>query len=126
VNSNPPKILPIILSTLGNWLIVFVIFSLLGLFGLGWFVKSLAIVLGLLFIAPVIAFVGLRWWLSRNLIQDQCPVCSVELTGLANSELACPSCGEPLRVQNGQFTRLTPPGTIDVDAVEVSARILED
>jgi hypothetical protein len=126
VNSNPPKILPIILSSLGNWLIVFVIFSLLGLFGLGWFVKSLAIVLGLLFIAPVIAFVGLRWWLSRNLIQDRCPVCSFEFTGLVNSELACPSCGEPLQIQNGQFTRLTPPGTIDVDAVEVSARILED
>lgn len=126
MNSNSPKILPIILSGLGNWLILFVILSLFGLFGLGWFVKSLAIVLSLLLIAPVIAFLGLRWWLSRNLIQDRCPVCSFEFTGLVKSEFACPSCGEPLHIQNGQFARLTPPGTIDVDAVEVSARILED
>ena len=74
----------------------------------------------MLLITPVIAWFGFRWWLKRNLVEDQCPVCSYELTGFNGTESRCPSCGEPLKVEGGQFKRLTPPGTIDVDAVEVS------
>jgi hypothetical protein len=43
---------------------------------------------------------------------------------LEKSQLQCPSCGEPLKIENGQFERLTPPGTIDVDAVDVEAKQL--
>jgi predicted RNA-binding Zn-ribbon protein involved in translation (DUF1610 family) len=126
VNANTSKLLQLSLSSLGNWLILIAIAILLGAAGLGWIVKSIFIFLGLILIAPFIAVFGLRWWLSRNLIQDSCPVCSYEFAGLAQSQLQCPNCGEPLQIQNGHFARLTPPGTIDVDAVEVSVQQIQD
>ncbi|MBD2456946.1 hypothetical protein H6G80_23075 [Nostoc sp. FACHB-87] len=99
---------------------------LLGSLGLGWLVKSLFILFALLSLAPVVAFVGFRWWLQRNLVTDKCPVCAYEFTGLNNSQLQCPNCGEQLLVQKGHFQRFAPEGTIDVTAVEVQAQSLED
>jgi Zinc-ribbon containing domain len=126
VNANTSKLLQLTLSGLGNWLILIAIAILLGAVGLGWIVKSIFIFLGLLLIAPFIAAFILRWWLSRNLIQDSCPVCSYEFAGLAQSQLQCPNCGEPLQIENGHFTRLAPPGTIDIDAIEVSVKQISD
>ena len=113
-------------SNLARWLIIFTIIWLLGSIGLGWLVNSFLILVGLLLLAPVLAFVGFRWWLQRNLIQDECPVCRYEFTGLNRTQLQCPSCGEPLKVEQGHFNRLTPPGTIEVEAVEVPAQSVED
>lgn len=126
MNANTSKLLQLTLSGLGNWLILIAIALLLGAAGLGWIVKSIVIFLGLLLIAPFIAVFGLRWWLSRNLVQDSCPVCSYEFAGLVQSQMQCPNCGEPLQVQDGKFTRLTPPGTIDVDAIDVSVQQIPD
>jgi hypothetical protein len=92
--------------------------------GLGWLVNAFLIGLGFLIISPAILFLVLRWWLNRNIAQGNCPVCDYELAGLEKSQLQCPSCGEPLKIENGQFERLTPPGTIDVDAVDVEAKQL--
>jgi Na+/melibiose symporter-like transporter len=114
------------LSNLAGWLTFFLVIWLLGSVGLGWLVNSFFILLGLLILAPVLAFIGFRWWLQRNLIQAQCPVCQYEFTGLNRTQLQCPSCGELLKVEQGKFSRLTPPGTIDVQAVEVPAQSLED
>lgn len=108
------------------WLVTLAVVWLLGTIGLGWLVKSFFVLLCLLLIAPVVGFFGLRWWLKRNLVADVCPVCRYEFTGLNNSEFSCPSCGEPLQIQQGHFHRLTPPGTVDVEAVDVSARQLEE
>ncbi|MGL5836853.1 MAG: hypothetical protein ACRC1Z_27025 [Waterburya sp.] len=94
--------------------------------GLGWVIKSFVVLIGLLFIAPVIAFWGFQWWLKRKLIQAQCPVCSYEFTGFKNTEFNCPSCGEALQVEAERFTRITPPGTIDIDAIEVSVQSIEE
>ena len=113
-------------SNLARWLTIFTIIWLLGSIGLGWLVNSFLILVGLILLAPVLAFVGFRWWLQRNLIQDQCPVCRYEFTGLNRTQLQCPSCGEPLKVEQGHFNRLTPPGTIEVQAVEVPAQSVED
>ena len=113
-------------SNLARWLTLLAIIWLLGSVGLGWLVHSFLILVGLLLLAPVLAFVGFRWWLQRNLVQDQCPVCRYEFTGLKQTQLKCPSCGEPLKVEQGQFNRLTPPGTIDVQAVEVPIKPVED
>ena len=113
-------------STIGRWLTLLAFVWLLGSVGLGWLVNSFLILVGLLLLAPVLAFVGFRWWLQRNLVQDHCPVCRYEFTGLNRTQLQCPSCGEPLKVDQGQFNRLTPPGTIDVQAVEVPAQSVED
>ena len=108
------------------WLTLLAIAWLLASLGLGWLVNSLVIILGLLFLLPVIAFFGFRWWLQKNLVTNQCPVCGYELTGINNSQVQCANCGEQLLVKNFQFQRFTPEGTIDVKAVEVQAQSLED
>ena len=108
------------------WLTLLAIAWLLASLGLGWLVNSLVIILGLLFLLPVIAFFGFRWWLQKNLVTNQCPVCGNELTGVNNSQVQCANCGEQLLVKNFQFQRFTPEGTIDVKAVEVQSQSLED
>lgn len=113
-------------SNLTRWLIILAVIWLLGSVGLGWLVNSFLILVGLLVLAPVAAFVGFRWWLQRSLVQNQCPVCRYEFTGLNRTQLKCPSCGEQLTVEQGQFNRLTPPGTIDVQAVEVPSQPVKD
>ncbi|MDX2229383.1 MAG: hypothetical protein NW220_07080 [Leptolyngbyaceae cyanobacterium bins.349] len=107
-------------------LLPFVIIWLLGAIGLGWLVKSLLILFSLLLIAPIVAFIGFRWWLKRNLIQSSCPVCQHEFVSLNQSEFRCPSCNEPLKAEHGHFNRLVPPGTIDVNAIEVPVQQIED
>lgn len=108
------------LAEVSRFLLPFAVLWLLGSIGLGWLVKSFFILIGLLFLTPVLAFFGFRWWLQRNLVQAACPVCSHEFMGLNRAEFSCPSCGEALRAEQGVFTRVTPPGTIDVSAVEVT------
>ncbi|MFH7028604.1 MAG: hypothetical protein ACHBN1_25225 [Heteroscytonema crispum UTEX LB 1556] len=120
------KTLQLNLLNLRPWLTLLAVIWLLGSLGLGWLVNSLLIIVGLLLLAPVLAFVGFRWWLQRNLVNDQCPVCAYEFTGLNNTPLQCPNCGEQLLVQHGHFRRFTPEGTIDVTAVEVQAKSVED
>lgn len=99
---------------------------LLGAVGLGWVVNGFLIFMALLLITPVIIFWGFRWWLTRNLIEDQCPVCSYQFTGFNNIECRCPNCGETLQVKAGKFQRITPPGIIDVDVIDVYPPTLED
>nr|WP_255699285.1 hypothetical protein [Tychonema sp. BBK16] len=94
---------------------------LLASLGLGWIVKSIFILVLFLLITPVIAVFAFQWWLKRNLVEGKCPVCQYELTALNQTQCQCSNCGEPLKVEQGQFIRLTPPGTIDVTAVEVSS-----
>ncbi|BAT52456.1 hypothetical protein NOS3756_13960 [Nostoc sp. NIES-3756] len=108
------------------WLTALAIAWLLASLGLGWLVNSLLIIFGLILLAPVVAFFGFRWWLERNLVTDQCPICNYEFTGLNNSQMQCPNCGENVMVQKGHFQRFAPEGTIDVTAVEVPAQKLEE
>lgn len=126
MNQGNPKILQLKLASIGNWLIILAVVWLLGSIGLGWLVNSILILIGFVLITPVIAFIGLRWWLNRNLIIDECPVCSYEFTALNQTQFQCPNCGEPLKIEQGNFSRLTPPGTIDVSAVEINSRQIED
>ena len=108
------------------WLTLLAIVWLLGALGLGWLVNSLLIIFALLLVTPVIAFFVFRWWLQRNLVTDNCPVCEFEITGLNNTQLQCPNCGEKLSLKNNKLSRFAPEGTIDVTAVEVQNRSLED
>lgn len=108
-------------------LLTFVGFALLlSALGLGWLVKSFFIVIGLLILAPIVGIIVLQWWLRKNVVQDRCPVCAAEFTGFNQAQIQCPNCGEPLKVEQGHFKRMTPEGTIDVDAVDVSVQVLED
>lgn len=114
------------LSGIGCLLTLIVMFWVLGAIGLGWLVKSFVVLVIFILMAPAIAFLGFRWWLQRNLVEDKCPVCGYELTGLNQTQMRCPSCSEPLFVEAGQFKRVAPPGTIDVQAIEVSAKQIDD
>nr|WP_281438489.1 hypothetical protein [Synechococcus sp. C9] len=87
--------------------------------GLGWLVRGLSLLLLLVILTPTLLTLGIRWWLGRNIVTGACPVCGFSLQGLANSQTQCPNCGERLQVTGGKFTRLTPPGIVDVEAVEV-------
>ncbi|KOR34992.1 MULTISPECIES: hypothetical protein [Planktothricoides] len=121
MNQGSPKLWSLTLSDFSRLLVPLLIIWLLASIGLGWLVNSFLILVGLLLISPVIAVFVLRWWVSRNVITDQCPVCDYEFTGLNQAQFQCPNCGETLKVENRQFQRVTPPGTIDVQAVEVSS-----
>jgi hypothetical protein len=114
------------LDHLRPWLTLLAVIWLLVSLGLGWLVNSLIIILGLCLLAPVVAFLGFRWWLSTKLVANDCPVCGYKLAGLENTQLQCVSCQERLIVHNGQFERFAPDGTIDVKAVDVTTKSLED
>ncbi|MBW4633346.1 MAG: anaerobic ribonucleoside-triphosphate reductase [Iphinoe sp. HA4291-MV1] len=114
------------LSNLRPWLTLLAITWLLASLGLGWLVNSLLIIVGLLLLTPILVFFGFRLWLQYNLVSDHCPVCGYEFTGLKHSQLQCPNCREQLMVQQGHFRRFTPEGTIDVTAVEVPSKSLDD
>lgn len=126
MNSNGPKFNRVQLSGFSFWLTVLLVFSLLSAAGLGWFVKSVIIFLALLPVLGVAAVFGLQWWVSRRLVRDRCPVCEFEFAAFKESEnLQCPNCGEALQIDDDRFQRSSPPGTIDVQAVDVSVKRLE-
>ena len=126
MNQNGFRNLQFELSGIGFWLVLFGIIWLLGAIGLGWLVKSFFILVGILLITPVIGFFVLRWWLKKNIVENQCPVCAHQFAALNGSQTRCPNCGEALKIEKGEFLRLTPPGTIDVDAVEVQSKQIQD
>lgn len=126
VNQERFRTLQIKLSDVTNWLILLAIIGLLSSIGLGWLVNGILVIIGLIALTPVLVITGVQWWLKRNLIHDQCPVCQYEFTALNKTQCQCPNCGEPLQVEQGHFNRLTPPGTIDVQAIDVSVKQLED
>lgn len=125
MNQDGLKTLQYGLASLSRWMIPLAIVFLLGSAGLGWLLKSFLILVGLMLITPVVVFLGFRWWLKRNLIQAVCPVCTYEFVSLNHTQCSCPNCNEPLRVEQGIFHRATPPGTIDVAAVEVQTQALD-
>ncbi|WP_346289303.1 hypothetical protein [Sphaerothrix gracilis] len=112
-------------SGLGCWITLFAAVWLLGALGLGWLVKSFVILIALLILAPVVAFLGFRWWLRRNLVTAQCPVCQAEVSGISGMQATCLSCGTQLKAEAGEFKRAAPEGTIDIDAVEVNVEAVE-
>jgi hypothetical protein len=126
VNNRYNRLLQYDFSGLGCWLTIIAIALITSYVGLGWIVNGFFILIALAFIAPILIFWGVQWWLKLNFVQDRCPVCSYEFTGFKNSEFQCPNCNEPLKVTDGHFSRMTPPGTIDVEAVEVSVQQIEE
>ncbi len=121
VNDNSPNLLQFNIQRLQPWLTIVAICLLLGSLGLGGLIKSALIAIGLLIITPIIGFIGFFWWLRRNIVQADCPVCNYPLQGMSGSEIQCASCGELLKVTQGKMLRDTPPDTIDVVAIEVNS-----
>jgi hypothetical protein len=126
VNQNSFRNLQFNLSGLNFWLTLLAIAWILGSLGLGWLVKSFVILLGLVIIIPVVVVLGGIWWINKNAVTAACPVCGTETAGINGTEIRCPSCTEPLKVENGRFLRITPPGTVDIEAIDVSVKQIED
>jgi hypothetical protein len=98
----------------------------LGSLGLGWLVKSVLFLVALVVLVPIVGLFGFQWWLNRNLVSGECPVCHQGVQGLNGSSLNCTSCGEPLDVHSGAFHRQAQEGTIDIQAVEVRSMVVEE
>jgi predicted RNA-binding Zn-ribbon protein involved in translation (DUF1610 family) len=114
------KLSQIDISGIKNWLITLAVIMLLSSIGLGWLVNGVLIIIGLILIAPIVAVLFLGLWVKSNQVIDNCPMCNYEITGVNGLQIQCPSCGEPLKIEKGKINRIAPPGTIDVEAVEVS------
>mgnify|MGYP000049654541 CR=1 FL=1 len=125
MNLNQSQRLSVGLSVIRSWLPFILIVLLLGPIGLGWLLKSLLVLVGLILVLPVVLFVGLRWWLGRNLIQGVCPSCGSPLTGLKSTQTTCPYCTQTVAVENSAFQRPTEPGTIDVQAIDVTSQTID-
>jgi len=126
VNEGFNRLLKYDFSGLGCWLSIIAFILLASSVGLGWIVNGFVILIVLSLLAPIVIWGVAKWWLNSNFIQAECPVCDYEFTGFKNAEFQCPSCNEPLQINGVEFSRITPPGTIDVDAVEVSVQQIEN
>jgi hypothetical protein len=126
MSQDPSQVFPVRWQALRPWIVTLGVIWILGSVGLGWLVKSFLFLIGLTIITPILGFLGLRWWIGRTLVQDACPVCQYEFSALNNSQARCPNCGETLSIENQRFQRPSSPGTIDVQAVEVTAQTVED
>lgn len=126
MNQGSPQVFSLRWQSLRPWLTTIAVIWLLGFVGLGWLVKSFLFLIVFFTLVPIVAFVGLQWWLTRNLIQGSCPVCQENLTAVKRSQMNCPSCGEALMTGDKSFERLSSPGTIDVTAVEVVSQVMDE
>lgn len=106
-------------SGLGCWLTFFAVVWLITTVGLGWILKSIAVLFLVSLLLPVLIFIGVRIWLSRNWVQGSCPSCSQPLAGVKSMQLGCPNCGTRLEVADGTFVRASAAGTVDVDVVDI-------
>jgi len=126
VNRDTPKLLQLNFSGLGCWLSLILGALLLSSIGLGWVVNGFIVVIALVVLTPILAFLGFRWWVQSKLVENSCPICQYDFTGFNGTTCRCPNCDEPLKVEKGEFKRMTTPGTIDVEAVEVETQPLEN
>lgn len=106
---------------LGCWLFILGAAWLLGAIGLSGIVKSIFALVAFLVLAPVVVLLVARFWLKRNLVEGDCPVCDQSLTSLKNVKLTCPSCSTTLMTTEEGFDRFAPEGVIDVQAVDVQS-----
>ncbi len=104
--------------SLGCLLSCFLLLSLMG-GGFPWLLGFSLLFFLLLLILPPLLFFTLRWWLNRNVLEGDCPSCKYHFFAFKNSAFSCPNCGESLLLKDGAFVRQTPPGTVEVEAVEV-------
>ncbi|MGD1899535.1 MAG: hypothetical protein ACFB16_21635 [Phormidesmis sp.] len=106
---------------LGCWVFLLIAFWIIGAIGITGVLKSIFALVLFLVLAPVIAFAGLQFWIKRNLVQGNCPVCDQPLTSLKTVNTPCPNCGTQVTVGEAGFERVASEGTIDVQAVDVQA-----
>ena len=110
---------------LGCWLFILIGVWVLSAIGLSGVIKSIFGLVLFLLLAPVLAFFALRFWIKRNLVTGNCPVCEQPLTSLKSIKIPCPSCGTELSTTQEGFERLATDGVIDIQAVDIQAGATE-
>ena len=110
---------------LGCWLFVLIAVWVLSAIGLSGVIKSIFGIVLFLLLAPVLAFFALRFWVKRNLVTGNCPVCEQPLTSLKSIKIPCPNCGTELSTTQEGFERLATDGVIDIQAVDIQAGAAE-
>ncbi|MEM1369627.1 MAG: hypothetical protein AAGG02_16765 [Cyanobacteria bacterium P01_H01_bin.15] len=108
--------------SLGCGLTFLIIALFVSAVGLKWIINGILILVLLLILTPILAWWGVNWWLKRSLLEADCPSCGVRFTGFRNQNCVCPNCGEELQGLGDHFERKTEPGTIDVEAIDVSVK----
>ncbi|MEB3163195.1 MAG: hypothetical protein VKK80_08210 [Prochlorothrix sp.] len=104
----------------GVWLTLLLVLIFLSSVSPDWLINAVLILIGLSLAAPIVLFFGARWWLQRSLVEGNCPVCDYPLNTFKQmQQVQCPSCGEILQVNQGRYQRPSPPGTVDVEVVDV-------
>ena len=106
---------------LGCWVFILISAWIVGAIGITGILKSIFALVLFLVLAPVLAFLGLQFWVKRNLVEGNSPVCEQPLTGLKNIKTPCPNCGTEVTVTENGFERTAADGIIDVQAVDVKA-----
>lgn len=82
---------------------------------------SFLVLFAVVSIVPVLAIVGFRWWINRQLVKGVCPNCGAQVTGLKNQPFQCMTCGNTVQGERGDFSVKDPSkATIDIDAKEIS------
>ncbi|MEM8503285.1 MAG: hypothetical protein AAF716_09055 [Cyanobacteria bacterium P01_D01_bin.1] len=104
---------------LGCWLFVFVAIWIIGAIGITGILKSIFAVILFLILAPVLLSVAARFWLKRNLVTGNCPVCEQSLVCLKQSKIICPNCGTEVTATDNGLERVAADGVIDIQAVDV-------
>ena len=106
---------------IGCWLTILIAFWVIGAIGITGILKSIFALVLFLVLAPVLAFGGLQFWIKRNLVEGNCPVCEQPLAGLKNFRTPCPNCGTEVMATAEGFARAAADGIIDIQAVDVQA-----
>lgn len=88
---------------------------------IGFLFDSFLILVAVLSIVPVLAMLGFRWWVNRQLVQGICPSCGTSVTGLKGQSFPCTVCGNTVQGETtGDFSVKDPSSaTIDIDAKQV-------
>lgn len=106
---------------LGCWLFVFIAIWVIGAIGITGILKSIFAVVLFLILAPVLLSVAAQFWLKRNLISGNCPVCDQSLVCLKQSKTICPNCATEVIATEDGFERVAADGVIDVQAVDIQS-----
>ncbi|EDX85732.1 hypothetical protein S7335_3435 [Synechococcus sp. PCC 7335] len=104
---------------LGCWLFAFIAIWVIGAIGITGILKSIFAVVLFLILAPVLLSIAAQFWLKRNLITGNCPVCEQSLVCIKQSKTVCPNCATEVTATADGFERATADGVIDVQAVDI-------
>eukprot|EP00274_Cyanoptyche_gloeocystis_P000352 CAMPEP_0196660580 /NCGR_PEP_ID=MMETSP1086-20130531/40465_1 /TAXON_ID=77921 /ORGANISM="Cyanoptyche gloeocystis , Strain SAG4.97" /LENGTH=185 /DNA_ID=CAMNT_0041995059 /DNA_START=320 /DNA_END=877 /DNA_ORIENTATION=- len=113
-------------STLGQALIALTVLWLIFSGRLAWLFDSILILIAIVTLPAVISFAAFRWWLSKQLVTAQCPVCGNTLSVLVKTPLVqCARCSSILRLNDELAFEVEGPSAAE-DPFGSGATTLED